>query len=146
MSWFVALLVQIFLFRYSLVKLLKAYFHINQKNHRVFIKYFVFSFKCCDSSELCQFYCSAGVLPAWCVYTHWQKRKQRKTRVLNILKVLSFRTILVSTSWNIIFVHLNFFFRSHQKLKILDIQNDNIDWITIISSYPLYIYRYLHKI
>ena len=38
--------------------------------YRVFIKYCVFSFKCCDFSELCQLCCSAGVLPAWCAYTH----------------------------------------------------------------------------
>ena len=37
---------------------------------RVFIKYCVFSLKCCVFSELCQFCCSAGVLPSWCVYTH----------------------------------------------------------------------------
>ena len=36
-----------------------------------------FSLKFCDFSELCQFCCIAGVLPAWCVYTHWRtKRKQ----------------------------------------------------------------------
>ena len=39
-------------------------------NYRVFIKYRVFSLKFCDFSELCQFCCSAGFLPAWCVYTH----------------------------------------------------------------------------
>ena len=38
--------------------------------YRVFIKYCVFSFTLCDFSELCQFCCSAGFLPAWCVYTH----------------------------------------------------------------------------
>ena len=38
--------------------------------YRVLIKYRVFSLKCCDFSELCQFYCSTGVLPAWYVYTH----------------------------------------------------------------------------
>ena len=38
-------------------------------NYRVFIKYCVFPLKC-YFSELCQFCCSAGVLPAWCVYTH----------------------------------------------------------------------------
>ena len=32
--------------------------------YRVFIKYCVFPLKCCDFSELCQFFCSAGVLPA----------------------------------------------------------------------------------
>ena len=54
--------------------------------YRVFIKYCGFSLKLCDFSELCQFCCSAGVLPAWCVYTHWHQGKQRKTRVRNILK------------------------------------------------------------
>ena len=39
-------------------------------NYRVFIKICVFSLKFCDFSELCQFCCSAGFLPAWCVYTH----------------------------------------------------------------------------
>ena len=38
--------------------------------YRVFIKYCDFILNFCDSSELCQFCCSAGVLPAWCVYTH----------------------------------------------------------------------------
>ena len=33
--------------------------------YRVFIKYCVFSLKFCDFSELCQFCCSACVLPAW---------------------------------------------------------------------------------
>ena len=28
-----------------------------------------FSFRCCDFSELYQFCCSAGFLPAWCVYS-----------------------------------------------------------------------------
>ena len=36
---------------------------------------FIFSFKFFDFSELCQFCCSAGVLPAWCVYTHWHRGK-----------------------------------------------------------------------
>ena len=44
--------------------------------YRVFIKYCVFSLKFCDFSELCQFWCcSAGVLPAWCVYTRWHRGK-----------------------------------------------------------------------
>ena len=38
--------------------------------YRVFIKYCVFTFKFGDFSELCQLCCSAGVLPAWCAYTH----------------------------------------------------------------------------
>ena len=45
-------------------------YHIKrQLTYRVFIKYCVFSLKCCDFSELCQFYCGAGVWPA-IVYTH----------------------------------------------------------------------------
>ena len=43
------------------------YVHIT---YRVFIKYYVFSLKFCDSSELCQLCCSACVLPACFVYTH----------------------------------------------------------------------------
>ena len=31
--------------------------------YRMFINYCVFSLKCCDFSELCQFCCSASVLP-----------------------------------------------------------------------------------
>ena len=38
--------------------------------YRVFIKYCVFSLKFWDFSELCQFCCSAGFLPAWWVYKH----------------------------------------------------------------------------
>ena len=44
--------------------------HAAYLQYRVFIKYCVFSLKFCDFSELCQFCCSASVLPAWCVYTH----------------------------------------------------------------------------
>ena len=44
--------------------------------------------KCCDFSELCQFCCSAGVLPAWCLYTHWhwentEKGKSPKKTIFN---------------------------------------------------------------
>ena len=54
-----------------------------------------FSLKFCEFSELCQFCCSAGVLPAWCVYTHTDtKGKQRKaSSVRNILKSLEKNTI-----------------------------------------------------
>ena len=50
----------------------------NEENYRVFIKNCVFSLKCCDFSELCQFCCSAGFLPA--------EGKQRKARVQNIFR------------------------------------------------------------
>ena len=62
--------------------------------YRVFIKYCVFSLKFCDFSELCQFCCSTGVLPAWCVYTHWH---QGKTRVRNIIKSLEKTQYLMTT-------------------------------------------------
>ena len=51
-------------------------------------------FPFCDFSELCQFCCSAGFVPAWCVYTHTDtKGKQRKTIVRNIRKSLEKNTI-----------------------------------------------------
>ena len=40
------------------------YYHSIILFYRVFIKYCVFSLKCCDFSELCQSCCSAGVRPA----------------------------------------------------------------------------------
>ena len=43
----------------------------------------VFFLKILDFSELCQFWCSAGFLPALCVYTEGE---ERKTRDRNILK------------------------------------------------------------
>ena len=51
------------------------------KIYRVFIHYCVFSLKFRNFSELFQLCCSASVLPAWCVYTHWHQGKQRKARV-----------------------------------------------------------------
>ena len=45
--------------------------------YRVFIKYCVFSLNIFDFSELCQFYCIAGVLPAWWVCTHWHREKDK---------------------------------------------------------------------
>ena len=36
-----------------------------------------FSFKVFEFYELCQFCCSAGVLPACCVYTHWHREKTK---------------------------------------------------------------------
>ena len=64
------------------------------RNYRVFIKYCVFSLNFCDFSKLCQFCCSAGVLPAWCVYTPYT---ERKTRVRNILKSMEKTQYLMNT-------------------------------------------------
>ena len=65
--------------------------------YRVFIKYCVFSLKFCDFSELCQFCCSTGVLPAWCVYsTHTDTEgKQRKASVWNIIKSSEINPIFI---------------------------------------------------
>ena len=55
------------------------HYYINVMNtsdalkNRVFIKYCLFYLKFCDFSELCQFCCSDGFLPAWWVYTHWHR-------------------------------------------------------------------------
>ena len=55
------------------------------RKYRVFIKYCVFSLTFCDFSELCQFCCSAGVLPAWCVYTHCHREKTESRIYIKIL-------------------------------------------------------------
>ena len=48
--------------------------------YRMFINYRVFSLKFWNFSELCQFCCRAGVLPAWCLYTHWHRGKTEKSK------------------------------------------------------------------
>ena len=48
--------------------------------YRMFIKYCVFSLKCCDFSELCQFCCSYGVLPAIRRSTHTLTLRQNRER------------------------------------------------------------------
>ena len=62
-------------------------------SYRVFIKYCVFSLKFCEFSELCQFCCSAGVLPAWCVYTHWRRGKTEKDQSPEYFKIFEKNTI-----------------------------------------------------
>jgi len=37
-------------------------------------------------SELYQFCCSAGVLPAWCVYTHWHREKTESGKYIKIFE------------------------------------------------------------
>ena len=66
---------------------------ITYKRYRVFIKYCVYSLKLCDFSELCQFCCSAGVPPAWCVYTHWHRAKTEKYQSPEYFKILGKNTI-----------------------------------------------------
>ena len=56
--------------------------------YRMFIEYCVFSLKFCDYPELCHFCCSAGVLPAWCVYTHWHRGKTEKDQSPEYFKII----------------------------------------------------------
>ena len=77
----------------------KTLFHIpwptgiNKRIYRVFITYCVFSLKCCDLSGLCQFCCSAGVLPAWFVYTHWHQGKTEKDQSPEYSEIFGKNTI-----------------------------------------------------
>ena len=59
----------------------------------MFIKYCVFSLKFCDFPELCSFCCSASVLPAWCVYTHWHQGKTLKDQSPEYSKIFGKNTI-----------------------------------------------------
>ena len=59
----------------------------------MFIKYCVFSLRCCDFSELCLFCCSTGVLPACCVYTHWHRGKTEKGQSQEYFKIFGKNTI-----------------------------------------------------
>ena len=47
----------------------------------------------CDFSELCQFCCSAGVLPALCVYTHWHRGRTEKGQTSEYSKIFWKKTI-----------------------------------------------------
>ena len=53
-----------------------------QQMYRVSIYYWFF-LKFLWFSKLCYFCCSAGVLPTWCVYTHWYwgKRERQKSGI-----------------------------------------------------------------
>ena len=70
------------------------YLHNQSFLYRAFIKYLFFSLKCCDFPELCQFCCSAGFLPVWCVYTHWRRRKTEKGQSPEYFKIFGKNTIL----------------------------------------------------
>ena len=75
------------------IKNVRGYNASENSFYRVFIKYCVFSLKFCDFSELCQFCCSAGVLPAWCVYTHWHRGKTEKGQSPEYFKIFGKNTI-----------------------------------------------------
>ena len=51
-----------------------------------------FFLKICEFSELCQFCCSAGFLPAWCVYTQWLRGKTEKGKSQEYFKIFEKKT------------------------------------------------------
>ena len=57
------------------------------------IKYCVFSLNCCAFYELCQFCCSAGFLPSWCVYTHWHQGKTENGQSPEYSKIFGKNTL-----------------------------------------------------
>ena len=63
----------------------------------MFIEYCVFSLKCCIFSELFHLCCSAGVLPAWCVYTHRHRGKTERDKSLEYFKIFKKHIILINT-------------------------------------------------
>ena len=54
---------------------------------------FCFSLKIRNFSELCQLCCSAGVLPAWCVYRHCRRGKAEKGKSPEYFKIYEKNTI-----------------------------------------------------
>ena len=96
--------------------------------YRVLINYCVFSLKFSNFSELCQFCCSAGVLPAWCVYTHWQRGKTEKSRVRNILKSSKKTQYLMNPLYIIVALNKNVttFNSSNTVLDLVHIRKYNI--------------------
>ena len=75
---------------FTLIFLFRNYKYVEGKTirYRVFLKYCVFSLKCCDFSELCQFCCSAGVLHTClvCVHTLTPRENRERPRVRNVLE------------------------------------------------------------
>ena len=86
--------IQVLFIIHSRLQLLSRYYSLFILDNSCYlgVKYCVFSLKCCDFSELCQFCCSAGV----CTHTV-TKGKQRKTSVRNILKSLEKTQYLMNT-------------------------------------------------
>ena len=70
--------------------------------YKVFIKYCVFSLQFCDFSQLCQFCCSAGVLPALCVYTNWHRGKTEKGKSPECFKIFEKTQHLMNTLYILI--------------------------------------------
>ena len=79
----------------------QIFLDIYDARYRVFSKHCVFSLKFCDFPELCQFCCSAGVLPAWCVYTNWHRGKTEKGQSPEYFKIFGKKQYLMNTLYQI---------------------------------------------
>ena len=65
-----------------------------------------FSIKCCDFSELCQFYWSPGVWPAT-VYKHWHRGETERGRIWEYIKILEKTQYLTNTLYLSFLVNQN---------------------------------------
>ena len=84
--------------------------------YRVFIKNCFVSLKFCDFSELCQCCCSAGFLPAWCVYILWHRGKTESGIFFNNRKKTQYlmNTLYIPTWLNLeVWVGLRLIGESH---------------------------------
>ena len=68
-------------------------------------KYCVFSLNFCDFSKLCQFCCTAGFLPAWCLYTQWHRGITESGIFLKIRKNTIFNEHPVHTTYPLYVKH-----------------------------------------
>ena len=68
----------------------------------------VFYLKFFEFSELCQFCCSAGVLPAWRVYTHWHRDKTESGKYIKIFEKTQYlmNTLYVTEKTSLYFIDI----------------------------------------
>ena len=62
-----------------------------------FLKILSFFLNCC---------CSAGVLPAWCVYIHWHRGKTEKGKSPEYFKIFQKTQYLINTLYNLLFLRI----------------------------------------
>ena len=98
----------------------------------------MFFLKCCDFSELCQFCCSAGVLPAWCVYTHWHRGKTEKGQSPEYFQILRKNTIFNEHPVSVYPSSHLFAYRSIYIISILKTINVTIDCCYLLIHWSIY--------
>ena len=93
---------------------------------------------------LCQFCRSAGVLPAWCVYTNWHRMKTEKGESPEYFKIIEKNTILKKhpvcpeSNWrcihnNKLYYELSFIITGNDNFKFNDDQNIIFNILFIIG-------------